>query len=212
VQSYSELKDAKYSMKGRFEVVINRALFVVVLVVLALSVALPACAPATPATPATPAAPPADQKYTNAEYGFSITYPGTWKTTTSALASTVFFAQGPGGAFDDFVQVNVRPGNDVKEAAMTWATEQVAAKKLDAKPVVTAEKDVTLGNGIAGKQITIEVDVIIMKLGSVYLGFVKDGKVVMINAAGLVKPNIDKYAVWQKLLDTVTFTAPPAAK
>jgi hypothetical protein len=148
---------------------------------------------------------------TNAEYGFTITYPGTWKTTPSALATTVFFAQGPGGAFDDFVQVNIRPGTDVKATALTWATEQVAAKKLDAKPAVIAEKDVTLGNGIAGKQVTIEVDVIIMKLGSVYMGFVKDGKVVMINAAGLIKPNVDKYAVWQKTLDAVTF-APPAAK
>jgi hypothetical protein len=61
-----------------------------------------------------------------------------------------------------------------------------------------------------GKQITIEVDVIIMKLGSVYYGFVKDGKAVMINAAGLIKPNVDKYAVWQKILDSVTFTAPAA--
>lgn len=212
-------------MKGRLEVVIKRALFVVVLVILALAVALPACAPAKPAatppaatppaaTPpaATPPAAAADQKYTNSEYGFTITYPGTWKSTPSALATTVFFAQGPGGAFDDFVQVNIRPATDFKTAAVAWATEQVAAKKLDAKPVVIAEKDIKLGNGMDGKQITIEVDVIIMKLGSVYYGFIKDGKAVMINAAGLVKPNVDKYAVWQKILDSVTFTAPPAAK
>jgi hypothetical protein len=210
-------------MKGRLEVVIKRALFVVVLVILALAVALPACAPAKPAatppaatppaaTPpaATPPAAAADQKYTNSEYGFTITYPGTWKSTPSALATTVFFAQGPGGAFDDFVQVNIRPATDFKTAAVAWATEQVAAKKLDAKPVVIAEKDIKLGNGMDGKQITIEVDVIIMKLGSVYYGFIKDGKAVMINAAGLVKPNVDKYAVWQKILDSVTFAAPPA--
>jgi hypothetical protein len=198
--------------------VIKRVLFVVILVVLALSVALPACAPAKPAaTPpaATPpvAAPPAaaaDQKYTNADYGFSVTYPGTWKSTASALPTTVFFAQGPGGAFDDFVQVNIRPATNFKDAAVAWATEQVAAKKLDAKPVVISEKDIKLGNGMDGKQITIEVDVIIMKLGSVYYGFVKDGKAVMINAAGLIKPNVDKYAIWQKILDTVTFTAPVA--
>jgi hypothetical protein len=200
--------------------VIKRVLFVTIMVVLALSIALPACAPAaTPpaakppaATPpaATPPAVAADQKYTNADYGFSITYPGTWKSTPSALPTTVFFAQGPGGAFDDFVQVNIRPATDFKEAAVAWATEQVAAKKLDAKPVVMAEKDIKLGNGMDGKQITIEVDVIIMKLGSVYYGFVKDGKAVMINAAGLIKPNVDKYAVWQKILDTVTFTAPAA--
>lgn len=199
---------------------IKRALFIVVLVVLALSVALPACAPSAPAaTP--PAAPPpaatpppaaADQKYTNSDYGFTVTYPGTWKSTPSAVPTTVFFAQGPGGAFDDFVQVNIRPATDFKAAAMEWATEQVKAKKLDATPVVTAEKDIKLGNGMDGKQITIEVDVIIMKLGSVYYGFVKDGKAVMINAAGLIKPNVDKYAVWQKILDAVTFAAPPAAK
>ena len=199
---------------------IKRVLFITIMVVLALSIALPACAPAaTPpaakppaATPpaATPPAVAADQKYTNADYGFSITYPGTWKSTPSALPTTVFFAQGPGGAFDDFVQVNIRPATDFKEAAVAWATEQVAAKKLDAKPVVMAEKDIKLGNGMDGKQITIEVDVIIMKLGSVYYGFVKDGKAVMINAAGLIKPNVDKYAVWQKILDTVTFTAPAA--
>ena len=207
-------------MKGRLEVVIKRVLFLVILVVLALSVALPACAPAKPAATPPAATPPAatapavaaDQKYTNADYGFSITYPGTWKSTASALPTTVFFAQGPGGAFDDFVQVNIRPATNFKEAAVAWATEQVAAKKLDAKPVVIAEKDIKLGNGMDGKQITIEVDVIIMKLGSVYYGFVKDGKAVMINAAGLIKPNVDKYAVWQKILDTVTFTAPPAAK
>ena len=205
-------------MKGRLEVVIKRALFMVVLVILALSLALPACAPAKPAatppaaTPpaATPPAAAADQKYTNSEYGFTITYPGTWKSTPSALATTVFFAQGPGGAFDDFVQVNIRPATSFKDAAIAWATEQVAAKKLDAKPVVIAEKDIKLGNGMDGKQITIEVDVIIMKLGSVYYGFIKDGKAVMINAAGLVKPNVDKYAVWQKILDSVTFAAPPA--
>ena len=197
---------------------IKRVLFVVILVILALSVALPACAPAKPAatppaaTPpaATPPAAAADQKYTNAEYGFSITYPGTWKSTVSALPTTVFFAQGPGGAFDDFVQVNIRPATDFKTAAVAWATEQVAAKKLDAKPVVIAEKDIKLGNGMDGKQITIEVDVIIMKLGSVYYGFVKDGKAVMINAAGLIKPNVDKYAVWQKILDSVTFATPTA--
>jgi hypothetical protein len=207
-------------MKGRLEAVIKRVLFVVILVVLALSVALPACAPAKPAatppaaTPpaATPPAVAADQKYTNADYGFSITYPGTWKSTASALPTTVFFAQGPGGAFDDFVQVNIRPATSFKEAAVAWATEQVAAKKLDAKPVVISEKDIKLGNGLDGKQVTIEVDVIIMKLGSVYYGFVKDGKAVVINVAGLIKPNVDKYAIWQKILDTVTFTAPPAAK
>jgi len=200
--------------------VIKRVLFVVILVVLALSVALPACAPAAPAAKPPVAPPPvvappaaaADQKYTNTDYGFSITYPGTWKSTTSALPTTIFFAQGPGGAFDDFVQVNIRPATNFKEAAVAWATEQVAAKKLDAKPVVISEKDIKLGNGMDGKQITIEVDVIIMKLGSVYYGFVKDGKVIMINAAGLIKPNVDKYAVWQKILDSVTFTAPPAAK
>ena len=189
---------------------IKRVLFVVILVVLALSVAIPACTPAAPPPVAAPPAVAADQKYTNADYGFSITYPGTWKSTPSALPTTVFFAQGPGGAFDDFVQVNIRPATDFKEAAVAWATEQVAAKKLDAKPVVMAEKDIKLGNGMDGKQITIEVDVIIMKLGSVYYGFVKDGKAVMINAAGLIKPNVDKYAVWQKILDTVTFTAPAA--
>jgi hypothetical protein len=200
--------------------VIKRALFVVVLVVLAFSIAMPACAPAAPAATPPAATPPAatppaaavDQKYTNTDYGFSITYPGTWKSAVSALPTTVFFAQGPGGAFDDFVQVNVRPATGFKEAAIEWATEQVKAKKLDAKPVVISEKDIKLGNGLDGKQVTIEVDVIIMKLGSVYYGFVKDGKVVMINVAGLIKPNVDKYAVWQKILDTVTFTAPPAAK
>lgn len=194
-------------MKGRIEVVIKRALFVVVLAVLALAVVLPACAPAAAPPVATPPAPPADQKYTNADYGFTVTYPGTWKSTPSAIPTTVFFAQGPGGAFDDFVQVNIRPATDFKAAAIDWATEQVKAKKLDAKPAVIAEKDIKLGNGMDGKQVTIEVDVIIMKLGSVYYGFIKDGKAVMINAAGLVKPNIDKYAVWQKILDSVTFTA-----
>ena len=191
---------------------IKRGLLIVALVVLALAVALPACAPAAPATPAPAATPPADQKYTNSDYGFTLTYPGTWKSTPSAIPTTVFFAQGPGGAFDDFVQVNVRPATDFKAAAMEWATEQVKAKKLDAKPAVIAEKDVKLGNGMDGKQVTIEVDVVIMKLGSVYMGFIKDGKAVMINAAGLVKPNVDKYAVWQKILDSVTFTAAPAAK
>jgi len=188
---------------------------VVVLVVLALSVALPACAPAAPAatTPAaTPPAATADLKYTNTDYGFSITYPGTWKSSVSALPTTVFFAQGPGGAFDDFVQVNVRPATDFKAAALEWATEQVKAKKLDAKPVVISEKDIKLGNGIDGKQVTVEVDVIIMKLGAVYYGFMKDGKAIIINVAGLIKPNVDKYAIWQKILDTVTFTAPPASK
>ena len=194
---------------------IKRALFVVIMVVLALSIALPACAPAatppaaTPPAATTPATTPpvaaADQTYTNAEYGFTFTYPGTWKSTTSALPTTVFFAQGPGGAFDDFTQVNIRPGTDFKAAAATWAQEQVTAKKLDAKPVVITEKDIKLGNGMDGKQVTIEVDVIIMKLGSVYYGFVKDGKVIMINVAGLIKPNVDKYAQWQKILDSVTF-------
>jgi len=190
--------------------VIKRALFVVILVVLALAIALPACAPAaTPPAATTPATTPpvaaAEQTYTNAEYGFTFTYPGTWKSATSALPTTVFFAQGPGGAFDDFTQVNIRPGTDFKEAATTWAQEQVTAKKLDAKPVVIAEKDIKLGNGMDGKLVTIEVDVIIMKLGSVYYGFVKDGKVVMINVAGLIKPNVDKYAQWQNILDSVTF-------
>jgi hypothetical protein len=56
-----------------------------------------------------------------------------------------------------------------------------------------------------------------MKLGSIYYGFVKDGKVVMINVAGVIKPNVDKYAVWQKILDAITFggaaapTTPPVA-
>lgn len=173
--------------------------FVVILMVLVLSLVLPACAPA-----ATPSA-AGDQKYTNSDYGFSVTYPGTWKSATSSIPTTLLFAQGPGGAFDDFIQVNIRPGTDFKNAALTWATEQVAAKKIDAKPVVVSEKDIKLSNGKDGKQVTIEVDAVIMKLGAIYYGFIKDGKVVMISVAGLLKPNVDKYAEWQKILDTVTF-------
>jgi hypothetical protein len=208
-------------------VIKSKSIFVVIMMVLVMALILPACAPAKPpAPPPTPPAPPpappaaaADQKYTNADYGFTITYPGTWKSTPSAVPTTVFFAQGPGGAFDDFVQVNIRPGTDFKQAAIDWATEQVTAKKIDAKPTVIAEKDVKIG-GMDGKQVTLEVDAIIMKLGSIYYGFVKDGKVVMINVAGVIKPNVDKYAVWQKILDGITWggaaapvpAAPPAAE
>ena len=210
----------------------KKVLFISIMVIMVMALVLPACAPAAPPKPATPpAAPaatpppaaPADAKYTNTDYGFTITYPGTWKSTPSAVPTTVFFAQGPGGAFDDFVQVNIRPGADFKQAAIDWATEQVTAKKIDAKPALLAEKDVKMG-GRDGKQVTLEVDAIIMKLGSVYYGFVKDGKVVMINVAGVIKPNVDKYAVWQKILDGITWggaaaapsapaaTPPPAAK
>jgi hypothetical protein len=185
----------------------NKITFVVVIMVLALSLILGACAPAAPATPAATSQPaaPATQKYTNSDYGFSVTYPGTWKTATTSIPTVVFFAQGPGGSFDDFIQVNVRPATDVKEAAVAWVTEQVKAKKLDAKPTVISEKDVKFGNGMDGKLITIEVDVIIMKLGGLYYGFIKDGKAVIINVAGLIKPNVDKYAEWQKILDTTAF-------
>jgi hypothetical protein len=198
---------------------VKKVLFISIMVIMVMALVLPACAPAAPPKPATPpAAPaatpppaaPADAKYTNTDYGFVITYPGTWKSTPSAIPTTVFFAQGPGGAFDDFVQVNVRPGADFKQAAIDWATEQVTAKKIDAKPAVIAEKAVKIG-GMDGKQVTIEVDAIIMKLGSVYYGFVKDGKVVMVNVAGVIKPNVDKYAVWQKILDGITWGGAAAA-
>ena len=211
----------------------SKSIFVVIMMVLVLALILPACAPAKPVTPPAttppaappatppPAAPPAvaDQTYTNAEYGFTIKYPGTWKEGKPSVATTIFFAQGPGGGFDDFFQVNIRPADNFKDAVLAWVTEQVASKKIDAKPVIVSEKAIKLSDGRDGYEVIGEVDAIIMKLGSDYHGFMKDGKAVMINVGGILKPNVDKYAQWEKILNTLTFagaaapatTTPPAA-
>lgn len=180
----------------------NKALYLVVMTILALAIAVPSCAPA-----ATAPAAAADQVYKNTDYGFTIKYPGTWQIKPSKVATTVFYAQGPGGTFDDFLQVNVRPAANFKDAALEMITQQLVAQNFgSAKPEVISEKAVTLSDGkTQGSEVIIEVDLVIMKMGAAYYGFMKDGKAVIVNVAGVLKSGVDKYPAWKKIYGSLTF-------
>jgi len=178
----------------------------VIMAILALAIVLPSCAPAAPPAATSPAA-PADQTYKNTDYGFSVKYPGTWQIKPSKVTTTVFYAQGPGGTFDDFIQVNIRPATSFKDAALEMITQQLIAQNFgSAKPEVISEKAVTLSDGkTQGSEIIIEVDLLILKMGAAYYGYMKDGKAVIINVAGVLKSGVDKYPGWKKIYGSLTF-------
>jgi hypothetical protein len=184
-------------------VIKSKVVYMVIMAILTLAFVLPSCAPAA----TTPAA-AADQTYKNADYGFTVTYPGTWVTKPTKVATTVFYAQGPGGTFDDFIQINMRPAANFKDAAVEMITQQLVAQNFgSAKPEIVSEKAVTLSDGkTQGSEIIIEVDLLILKMGAVYFGYMKDGKAVIINVAGVLKSGVDKYPAWKKIAESLTFS------
>ena len=183
-------------------VIKSKALYIIIMAILALAFVMPACAPAA----TTPAA-AADQTYKNTDYGFSVKYPGTWQTKPTKVATTVFYAQGPGGTFDDFIQVNIRPAANFKAAAVEMVTQQLVAQGFgSATPEVISEKTVTLSDGkTQGSEVIIEVDLLILKMGAAYYGYMKDGKAVIVNIGGVIKSGVDKYPAWKKIYGSLTF-------
>jgi hypothetical protein len=183
-------------------VIKSKTIYIIIMLILALAFILPACSPA-----ATTPAVAADQTYKNSDYGFSVKYPGTWQTKQTKVATTVFYAQGPGGTFDDFLQVNVRPAANFKDAAVEMVTQQLVAQGFgSAIPEVVSEKSVTLSDGkTQGSEVIIEVDLLILKMGAAYYGYMKDGKAVIINIGGVIKAGADKYPAWKKIYQSLTF-------
>jgi hypothetical protein len=184
------------------QVIKSKALYIIIMAIIALAFVLPSCAPAA----TTPAA-VADKTYKNDAYGFTVKYPGTWLTKPSKVETTVFYAQGPGGTFDDFLQVNMRPAKSFKEAAVEMVTQQLVAQGFgSAIPEVVSEKTVTLSDGkTQGSEVIIEVDLLILKMGAAYYGYMKDGKAVIINIGGVIKAGVDKYPAWKKIYGSLAF-------